>query len=342
MNNNESIKDILSKLDPKSPLETIGISKEVAKELESDALSIAVKGLYRAFQLQYHPDRQASVSSSRLLEIQSAYDSLSDDSIDTLRSSYLKQKRGTKISNEDKLKSLSEELTRSFEISKDKSMSYIEGLFLSDSVLNIENAVIAVKPLETDKRTSHNIITIEEGKIYSQKFQNVMGDDDLPDEIKGRLTDKTTHFCMVKNGSVRISGLDIKETQALEGVLDDGYYIIYGHRGQSMRSLRAVHRKKEEVNMELVGSIDASNLADTNQDIVKLDKKELGAKESAAPGSSSYGGILIYDGWNQGIVGKSDKFRLVPRIVNDKILALRTKDNLLALGNIEYQIVDFK
>jgi len=335
---NSSVSEILKNLERSSPLEVLGVTRELAKELSTESLTIAVKGLYRALQLEHHPDRKATNSTERLLEIQSAYESIDDTSIEEIRASYIRPKRGAKNTKEAKLKNLSEELTTSIEIIQDKAMTYVEGLFLPESILNIERAIIAVKPLETDRRSSHNIISIEDGKIYSQKFQNIAGDDELAEEIGGILTDNLTHFCVVENGKISISGVNGDDTEKLGSILDDGYYIIYGYGGQSLRTLRPVQRKKEEIKMELAGSID-TDIRSVNEELNMIEIETGLQSESSRP---TYNGQIISNGWKEGITGDINGFRLLPNIKNDRILALRTKDDLLALGNIEHKIVDYK
>ena len=154
------------KLATQNPLEGLGLSRELVRQLDGDSLSTAVRGIVRALQKAYHPDVASGnqeTATERLDRISQLYERFTEDPV-KVRKAFLASKKRTSKAPVAVIRETKIDHTHQLHISE-----RFDQLYSPDSVLNIRHALLLTKPLNNP---SGNIIGLPWFSIESEDMHS--------------------------------------------------------------------------------------------------------------------------------------------------------------------------
>ncbi len=346
----EALNEIAQAARQPSPLEVLGITRELATELQPEALIVAVRGLYRAFQIQLHPDKAGSSSaqSDRLQRIQQSYDSITPDTISGIRQSIVSTKKpGARLSRATReaagQNQVPSETDRLIERSQTKSSEYIDDLMSPESISRVKRGFVLLRPTSMVKQNKNlplQSLVIDGGLAFITTIDNPQTID-VPAGLK-LPADKLKLDCYVENGQLAYID-DSGEVFLQETNLGNGWHSVRGIGEQ--RTLQSFLQTKptEQFKLDLAGCLEEDSV---NQLLRKFytssewNQNQLLALNSSAENKSVplrfQDRFVISRGWQDYTGGGAEvPGQLRPLLIPDQVLMARTGDNLLALGKIE-------
>ncbi len=355
----DALKQISDTLNAPNPLEVLGVTPELARELQPDALQVAVKGLYRAFQSQLHPDRAtvSDVQSDRLRRIQEAYDDITDGDIGSIRDQYIRparrgRSRSPSAAERARVKDLQfgRAVKADQERSVQKSSDYIDGLMSDESIRRIKRGFALIRPislLKQDNTLPMQSLSIDGGHVF---LDNLVRTDEIaiPSYLAIPKGCTRSEF-YIENGRALVRDSDGK--LRWQGVnLPDGWHVVHGKSGNRSMSSYLLPSHRTSFEMDLAGCIE--------EDAVKQQMKKffagsssahmqmelLGqASEGAAVPTSFRNRFLLTNGWRDYTLnGLAVNGHLVPKLIDGQVLTARAgEEHLLVLGKVEQSMTHF-
>lgn len=355
----DALKELQESLRQPNPLEVLGVTRELAGELQADALLIAVKGLYRAHQRQLHPDQnvQTTAQAEKLQRVQAAYDQITEGDIAAFRGSLLQKKKRSPRPSEAQQQAAKEIQQRRTEIGllgrmAEKSQAYIDGLRSPESLLRVEKGHVLLRPfsaLKQDGRLPQQLLSINGGSVMLDDLVRST-DIDIPSDLQlPGDTLRTDLYVDKKNAWMRSDDGSIGQ---VEVDLPDGWHVLRGtSEKRSMESLLPPP-ERTAFGFELAGCLDEVSAKKLMEDYFKpvsdstwrQDKFEAlnqGSVDESVP-QRFRNRFIIPGGWNDYTSNAKEVMgELVPSLIPGQVLMARHDNDLLVLGRVEEALVQF-
>lgn len=353
----DALKQIAESANAPNPLEVLGVTPDLARELQTDALQLAVKGLYRAFQAQLHPDKGTPTEAQtlRLHRIQEAYEQVTNGDVDTFRNQLIRpRRRGRSLNTQEQGIAKELQIMRSHnkerEISFRKSSEYIDGLMSNESIRRIKRGFALIRPislLKQDNNLPLQALTIDGGHVL---LDNLVRTDEysVPRELAIPKDSVRSDF-YVETGRALVRDNDGKlHWQKVD--LPNGWHLVRGTGENRTMMSYVMPRQRSRFEMELAGCIDEEAVKEhmnkffKGSDYKQTKMQQLSsASENAQVPGRFRNRFLIENGWSKYVLnGEEQPGQLVPKLINGQVLTARAgEEHLLILGRVDQTMSHF-